>query len=206
MTGWYFDPLPMFGFDVCVCDPPTEFELFSKKGNKKSASAQYRVMSWRDLAALPVGHLVRGNGIILLWACPPTLNLSMWLLEQWGALYKTELVWPKRRLGTGYRVRGMHESILLGVFGDECQIHEAFYGEIAGKARGHSQKPAEFYRHVRERTPGLARCDLFSRETHEGFVAWGDEAGKFDNGPVPKQPKQKVYAPTPLLDGLEPAA
>ncbi|MHC2250991.1 site-specific DNA-cytosine methylase [Bradyrhizobium embrapense] len=109
MNGFFFDPLPMFGFDLAVVDPPTEFTLYSANGNKKSASAQYDIMSWTDLAKLPVGHLIRANGIILLWACPPTLNKSMWLLEQWGALYKTELVWPKRRLGTGYRSRGMHD-------------------------------------------------------------------------------------------------
>ncbi|MCW2195086.1 N6-adenosine-specific RNA methylase IME4 [Bradyrhizobium elkanii] len=205
--NWFFDPLPMFGFDLAVVDPPTEFTLYSANGNKKSASAQYDIMSWTDLAKLPVGHLIRANGIILLWACPPTLNKSMWLLEQWGALYKTELVWPKRRLGTGYRSRGMHESILLGVFGDEYQIHDAFYGEIEGKPRGHSQKPAKFYEHIREKTAGLVRCDLFSRESHEGFVAWGNEVGKYDDGSRPeRRRKERIIAPTPLFDEREVAA
>lgn len=207
MSDWFFDPLPMFGFDVVDADPPTEFKLYSENGNLKSASAQYGVMSWEDLAKLPVGHLVRGNGIITLWACPPTLNKSMWLLEQWGALYKTELVWPKRRMGTGYRSRGMHESVLLGVFGNENQIHDAFYGEIKGRARGHSQKPKEWYEHVVKKTPGLERLCLFSRENHAGFTHWGDEVGLLDAGgrPVRKE-KQKPIAATPLFDKLGEAA
>jgi N6-adenosine-specific RNA methylase IME4 len=201
--SWFFEPLQMFGFDVVDVDPPTEFKLRSEKGDKKSASAQYKIMSWEDLAKLPVGHLVRGNGIITLWAAPPTLEQSMWLLKQWGARYKTELVWPKGRLGTGYRARGMHESVLLGVFGDECQIHDALYGEIQGKARGHSQKPVEWYEHLREKTPGLERLCLFSRENHEGFTHWGDEVGTVEVGArVPPRHKTKttVIASTPLFD------
>lgn len=204
---WFFEPLQMFGFDVGIIDPPTDFELYSEAGNKKSASAQYETMSWDALGEMPVGHLFRANAVVGLWACPPTLNKSMLLLERWGARYKTELVWPKGRMGTGYRARGMHESVLVGVFGDEYQIHDPFYGVIKGKARGHSQKPATFYDMIRERTPGLARCDLFSRETHEGFVAWGDQVGKFDDGSRPeRRKKDKIIAPAPLLDMLETAA
>jgi N6-adenosine-specific RNA methylase IME4 len=204
---WFFDPLPMFGFDVGIIDPPTEFELYSDKGNTKSASAQYGIMDWESLAKMPVGHLFRANAVIGLWACPPTLRKSMLLLDEWGALFKTELVWPKGRLGTGYRARGMHESVLVAVFGDERQIHDPFYGEIKGKARGHSQKPAEFYQMIRDRTSGLDRCDLFSRETHEGFVAWGNQVGSLDGGARPQpRVKEKVIAETPLFDTIEVAA
>lgn len=199
VSGWFFEPLPMFGFDVIDIDPPTEFKLRSDAGNKKSASAQYKIMSWDDLAKLPVGHLVRCNGIILLWTAPPILLRSIWLLEQWGARYKTELIWPKGRVGTGYRSRGMHESVLLGVFGDEHQIHNAFFGEIKGKARGHSQKPVEWYEHLREKTPGLDRLCLFSRENHDGFTHWGDEVGTVPVGsrvpPRRKEPKQPTAMP-----------
>lgn len=186
MTAWPFAPLTMFGYDVICVDPPTTFALYSERGNKKSASAQYEVMSWDDLAAMPVGHLARANAILLLWACPPTLDKSIDLLKRWGALYKTELVWPKttkngkRRMGPGYRSRGMHESVLLGVFGNECQIHDAFYGVIDGEAREHSRKPESFYEMVIKKTPGLTRCDLFARQSREGFDTWGREATKFD--------------------------
>jgi len=49
-----------------------------------------------------------------------------------------------------------------------------------GIARDHSRKPDEFYEIVTNHTPGAARCDLFSRETREGFIGWGNEHGKFD--------------------------
>lgn len=205
--NWFFEPLQMFGFDVVDVDPPTDFELYSEKGNVKSASAQYNILSWEFLETLPVGHLIRGNGIITLWACPPTLNKSMRLLEAWGARYKTELVWPKGRMSTGYRSRGMHESVLLGVFGDEHQIHEALYGVIKGKARGHSQKPKEWYEHLAAKTPGLDRLCLFSRENHPGFTHWGDQVGQLDGGARPaRQQKEKVVETAPLLDLMGAAA
>lgn len=183
---WPFGNLQMFGYDVIVIDPPTRFELYSDKGNKKSAGAQYELMSWEAIAALPVGHLARANAIVLLWACPPTLNKSFKLLDAWGARYKTELIWDKRtkngkrRMGPGYRSRGMHEPILLGVFADERQIHAPFHGAIEGLAREHSRKPDSFYQQVIERTPGLSRCDLFARQSRDGFDVWGREASKFD--------------------------
>jgi N6-adenosine-specific RNA methylase IME4 len=198
MSDWFFDPLKMFSYDVAVVDPPTEFTLYSEAGNEKSASRHYKTVPWPELEKLPVGHMMKANGILLLWACPPTLPKSIRLMEAWGALYKTELVWRKitknhkPRMGPGYRARGFHESVLMGVFGDERQIHDTFPGlfdgledprdgvMFDGVAREHSRKPDEFYEMVRHLTPGANRCDLFSRQNRSGFDGWGDEHGKFD--------------------------
>lgn len=93
MITWPFAPLRMFGYDVIVIDPPTRFELRSAKGAGKSAASHYRLMSWEDLAALPVGQLARANGVLLQWCCAPTLPQSLKLMERWGAAYRTDLVW-----------------------------------------------------------------------------------------------------------------
>lgn len=183
---WPFAPLRMFGYDVIEADPPTEFALYSEKGNAKSASAQYEIMSWDALNALPVGHLARANAILLLWYCAPSLPQSLRLLDAWGAVYKTNLVWRKLtasgkpRMGPGYRARTLHEGVLLGVFGDEYQNHKAFPSLFDGVAREHSRKPDEFYSMVVDKTPGLDRCALFTRESRPGFDCWGKEHGKFN--------------------------
>jgi N6-adenosine-specific RNA methylase IME4 len=181
-----FTPLRMFGYNVIEVDPPTRFDLYSAKGAEKSAASHYDLMDWNDLAAMPVGHLARANAILLLWACAPTLRQSFWLMEQWGARYKTELIWRKvtkngkPRMGPGYRARTLHECVLLGVFGDGPQIHTPFPSLFDGVAREHSRKPDEFYELVVRHTLGLDRCALFTRETRPGFDCWGAEHGKFD--------------------------
>lgn len=207
---WPFAPLRMFGYDVIVCDPPTEFVTHSEKGQAKSGGGQYVTMSWQAIAALPFGQLARANAIFLLWACPPTLRQSFWLLEQIGAKYKTELVWRKitkngkPRRGTGYRSAGYHESVLLSVFGDERQTHDQFRSMFDGVVRQHSRKPDEFYQMVAERTPHAFRCDLFSRETRPGFEGWGLEHGLFDQDDK-ATPKTTVPASSlpPTLPGFE---
>ena len=181
-----FSPLRMFGYDIIDVDPPTPFNLYSEKGAEKSAASHYSLMSWDALGRLPVGHLARANALLLLWACAPTLPMSIRLMESWGALYKTDLVWRKvtkngkPRMGPGYRARTLHEHVLVGVFGDGPQIHKPFPSLFDGVAREHSRKPDEYYRMVVERTLGLDRCCLFARETRPGFEGWGLEAGKFD--------------------------
>jgi N6-adenosine-specific RNA methylase IME4 len=205
MTSWPFDPLRMFGYDVIVIDPPTPFDTYSSSGQAKSGGGHYDTMPWDDIAKMPFGQLARANAIVLLWACPPTLHLSMRLLEQMGAKYKSELVWRKvtkngkPRRGTGYRNANYHESVLLGVFADERQIHEQFRSMFDGVVRQHSRKPVEFYEMVAAVTPNAFRCDLFSRETRPGFDGWGNEHGKFDDrqAVVVDAPAASI-APTPL--------
>ncbi len=211
--NWFFEPLRMFGYDLIVIDNPTVFETYSDKGASKSGAAHYDVMSWRALSEMPVGHLARANGVVAMWATPPNLKLSLDLMEKWGALFKTELVWNKvtaagkRRMGTGYRARGYHESILIGVFGDEYQYHDAFTGAFDGVAREHSRKPVEAYEMLRAATPGAFRCDIFSREIHEGFDGWGNESGKFNLVDAPRKAVKPVeIAPAPLFDMLGAAA
>lgn len=213
---WPFDPLRMFGYDVIIIDPPTQFDTYSARGQSKSGGGHYGTMPWEEIAKFPFGELARCNAIVGLWACPPTLDRSMWLLREIGAKYKSELIWRKvtkngkPRRGTGYRNAGYHESVLLGVFGDERQTHnqfnslfdgiESLEGEIIeGEAREHSRKPDEFYEIVAARTPNAFRCDLFSRETRPGFDGWGDQHGKFDAGQAAQSEPAAQPASMPLF-------
>jgi N6-adenosine-specific RNA methylase IME4 len=79
-----------------------------------------------------------------------------------------EIVWLKRypsgkaRIGTGYRVRTMHEPILVCTVGNPQ--HKPFPSTFDGIAREHSRKPDEFYDLVLSHTPqAIRRADLFSR-------------------------------------------
>lgn len=187
MIDWPFGSLMPLSFDLISADPPWEYELYSEAGNQKAASAQYDTMPLAEIMALPVGHLARGDCLLLLWGCgwmPPAQRQGV--MEAWGFTYKSELAWRKTtrrgkvRMGPGYRVRTMHEPIYLGVMGNPQ--HKAFKSIFDGVARQHSRKPEEFYDAVTKASPKSNKLDLFSRNTRPGWTNWGRESSKFDDG------------------------
>lgn len=185
MSNWPFDPLTPFSYDIIIVDPPWSYDRWSDTNQKKGAADHYTTMKTEEIAALRVGALARGDALLLLWSCGCMLPQSIDVMQRWGFVFKSEMVWRKvfpsgkPRMGTGYRVRTMHEPILVGVIGHPR--HLAFPSIFDGTAREHSRKPDEFYDLVWKNTPlAVRRADLFSRETRPGFEGWGHEHGKFD--------------------------
>lgn len=184
VTPWFFDPLPLFGFDVVTIDCPWSFELYSEKGEGKSAQAHYACMDLADLARLPVGQLVSADGWIFSWATAPLLPQAIDVLESWGAVYVSRLTWRKVtrngkvRMGPGYVVRTCDETVLLGRVGRPAYAR-ALPSIFDGLAREHSRKPAEFFKLVEGFAPAARRVDVFGREQRPGWTVWGNEASKF---------------------------
>lgn len=186
--NWPFGALQMFGHDVVVADVPSEFELYGAASDK-AAAGQYHCMSDEELCHLRVGELVRQHALLLYWTNGPMIasGRAQRIVRAWGAVPKTELVWikvtknGKARMGTGYRARSMHESIILATWGNPK--HKPFPSSFAGVARRHSEKPVEFYSLVVEHTPGADRCDLFSAGIERpGFAGWGEDHRITTNG------------------------
>jgi N6-adenosine-specific RNA methylase IME4 len=187
MTEWPFGNLRPISCDVIVADPPWDFENYSAAGTAKGADAHYSVMALDAIKALPVGQLARGDCLLLLWTCGWAIatGQAQAVARAWGFVPQSEMVWRKLtingkpRMGTGYRVRTLHEPILVCTIG--APKHTPLPSLFDGVAREHSRKPTQFYEIVREATPqAMRRADLFSRETREGFEGWGNEHGKFD--------------------------
>lgn len=190
---WPFGNMMPLSYDVIVADPPWTFELRSAAGEGKSPQAQYECMSLDAIKELPVGQLARGDCLLLLWTCGWAMATcqAQEVAKAWGFTPITEMAWRKTtksgavRMGPGYRVRTMHEPILVCTLGNPAhktmESADRFNIRIDGIAREHSRKPVEFYDHIIACTPqALRRADLFSRETRPGFDGWGNEATKFD--------------------------
>jgi N6-adenosine-specific RNA methylase IME4 len=183
---WQFGPLVMFGYDVIVADPPWDFENYSDAGTAKGADPHYKVMKLDAIKSLRVGDLARGDCLLLLWTTGWAIatGQAQEVARAWSFKPITEMVWLKRtgsgkaRMGTGYRVRTMHEPILVCAVGNPK--HQPFPSFFDGLAREHSRKPDEFYTMVERHTPDAFRCDLFARQIRAGFDAWGDQTNKFD--------------------------
>ncbi len=193
MSNWPFGALKEFSYTLIMADPPWPYELRSEKGESKSYAKHYGAMSLRDIAALPVGHLVRGDCLLWLWAISPMVPHAIWVMSEWGFTWTGLMQWRKvtrrgrPRMGTGYRIRSMSEPVLLGSIGSPK--HKAFLSSFDGIAREHSRKPDEAFELCERCMPDAFRVELFSRQSRPGWDTWGLEAGKFDpvvtlNAPV----------------------
>lgn len=194
--SWAFGDLPPLSYDVILADPATRFETWSSAGEGKSPQAQYETMTWPEHAALPVSQLGRGDTILFMWACWPTLQQSIHLMECWGFRYVTGGAWHKRTkhgktaFGTGYVLRSASEPFLIGTLGSPLTaknvrniIETEDLDVIDAEARGHSRKPDEQYDFCHRLAPRAVRfVELFARQrwTGDGWDAWGREADKFD--------------------------
>ena len=195
---WPFGDLPPLSYDVILADPATNFETYSAAGQGKSPSAHYPTMTWEELAALPVAQLGRGDTLLMMWACWPTIRESLQLLEQWGFRYVTGGSWHKRtkhgksNFGTGYVMRSATEPFFIGTLGSPLtaknvrNVIVADALEIDALNRGHSRKPDEQYEVCRRIAPRALRfVELFARQTSDGWDSWGNEVGKFAH-PLPQ--------------------
>lgn len=185
--NWPFAPLDLLAYEVIVADPPWDFENYSSAGTKKGADPHYAVMPLDGIKALPVHQLARGDCLLLLWTTGWAMatGQAQEVARAWHFKPISEMVWEKRtpsgkrRMGTGYRVRTMHEPILVCTLGSPR--HRPLPSSFDGIARQHSRKPDEFYDMIGAHTRlAVRRADLFSRETRNGFEGWGAEHGKFD--------------------------
>lgn len=191
---WPFVGLPPLSYDLVMADPATRFETFSARGEGKSPQAHYATMSWAELGALPVSQLARGDAVLFLWACWPTLAESMQLMADWGFRYVTGGAWHKRTrhgksaFGTGYRLRSACEPYLIGTLGNPATarnlrniIETEDLHVIDAERREHSRKPDEQYSYCERLAIGGVRfVELFARQQRPGWDCWGNEIDKFE--------------------------
>lgn len=182
---FFFDPLKPFKYDILVVDPPWLFDLRSEAGEEKSPQAQYDCMTRDQIRALPVGELCGPNSWLFLWTCAPLLPFAIECVAAWGFTYKSRMTWRKTtrngkvRVGPGYVVRSMTEDVLIATIGRPSYTH-ALPSIFDGLAREHSRKPDSFYALIEDFAPRAWRADVFTRETRDGWDAFGNEATKFD--------------------------
>lgn len=209
MSAWPFGDLLPLSYDVILADPPWDFSTYSDAGHGKSQHAHYGVMSFDDIAALPVSKLGRGDCLVWMWCCWPSIDKAIDVLKGWGFRYVTGGAWHKRTkngksgFGTGYRLRSATEPYLIGTLGNPTtvrNIRNVIETEdldvLDAKLREHSRKPDEQYAHCERIMPSALRhVELFARQTRPGWDSWGNQVGKFDDdrsgGPIQSRTDQE---------------
>lgn len=198
-----FDGLPTNNFGAILADPPWRFDVWSgatavqKRGSKttyKAAEVHYQTMSMDEIAAMPVADLCAKDCALFMWVTWPTLLDGLNIMEAWGFPYKTcAFNWLKAHAGQielfhdeitplmkmGYWTRASSEVCLLGTRGKPKRLNADVRQGIIAPVRQHSRKPTGIHDRI-ERLVAGPYLELFARQSHEGWTAWGNQATKFD--------------------------
>ena len=99
------------------------------------------------------------------------------MIEAWGFVYRTNIVWVKDKIGMGYYARNQHETLLVARRGELPPPRESDrLSSVVHADRGeHSEKPAIFHELIERWYPEQPKIELFSRAPRLGWAAWGNE-------------------------------
>jgi N6-adenosine-specific RNA methylase IME4 len=82
----------------------------------------------------------------------------------------------------GFTTRKNAEDCLLFRTGMPQRLARDVFEVIVSPIREHSRKPDEAIVRIERFCPG-PRVELFARESRDGWDAWGDEIGMFNEAP-----------------------
>jgi N6-adenosine-specific RNA methylase IME4 len=171
-------PKRWFGrrFKTVLADPPWRFETYSEKGAGRSASRHYPTMKWEEIGALPIHRVMAEDSTLFLWATAPMLPQALLVMWMWGYRYKSQAVWVKDRIGTGYWFRNAHELLLVGTRGKPKAPAPANRpsSTLFANQTVHSAKPPIVHSMIERMVDG-PYLELFGRQKREGWTVWGDE-------------------------------
>jgi N6-adenosine-specific RNA methylase IME4 len=171
--------LPDKRYGVIYADPPWRFDPYSREtGMDRAADNHYPTMSVEEIVKLPVDTIAAPDCILFLWATAPMLPKALRVMEGWGFSYKSQLIWVKDRLGTGYWARNRHELLLIGTKGSPVAPAPGAQpmSVIVASVEGHSVKPEIFRQIIEGPYPNSPKVELFARRgASVGWDHWGNE-------------------------------
>jgi len=168
--------LPKGKYSLIYADPPWEYRI--EKGARGLTKDQYPVMSLEDISNLDISNLTAEDCILFLWATSPLLEDAFSVINSWGFMYRTSIVWVKTEsMGLGYYVRVNHELLLICKKGEHLTPAPKSRPDsvIYSKRRKHSQKPDEVYKIIEKMYPADKKIELFARNKRKGWSSWGNE-------------------------------
>lgn len=163
-------------YGVVYADPPWRFETYSEAGMDRSADNHYPTMDLEAIKALKVP--AAQDAVLFLWATAPMLPEAIEVMRAWGFTYKSQIIWVKDRMGTGYWARNQHEILLIGTKGSipapapGSQPSSVFQAPVSR----HSEKPAALAEMIERLFPTTPKIELFCRSPRAGWAAHGNES------------------------------
>ena len=166
-------------YPVILIDPPTKF---AAGDSDRSTENHYPTMTYEELEPLPIGDLATPDAVLFIHSTVPWLEKTLALIRHWGFEYKSNAVWDKMVVGTGFWWQNQHEFLIAATRGNMVAPES---GSILGPSvhrerKGpHSRKPNHF-RDAIAAVPeyrGMPKIELFCRgPAAPGWDAWGNQA------------------------------
>ncbi len=175
-------------YNIIYCDPPWSFnskELQKYNGKRfTSAEKHYLVQSKNWIRNLPIKNITDRDCALFLWTTDAHIKEAIETIEAWGFKYITiAFVWEKKTK-TGKTVANLgawtmknYEICLMGTVGAMLKYKKVnnIYQKVEAERTTHSKKPDRVRENIELLFGKLPRIELFAREKHEGWDAWGDE-------------------------------
>jgi N6-adenosine-specific RNA methylase IME4 len=172
--------LPTKKYGVIVADPEWRFEPWSREtGMDRAADNDYPTSALEVIKSRDVASIAADDSVLFLWATAPMLPYAFEVMNAWGFEYRSNYVWLKDRIGTGYWNRNAHEHLLIGVRGKipAPAMGTQWDSVVEAPVGEHSAKPSIFLEMIEEYYPNLPRIELNCRgPARPGWDAWGNEA------------------------------
>lgn len=175
-------------FGTILADPPWQFaNRTGKMAPEHHRLRRYATMSLDEIRTLPVGDVAAKQSHLYLWVPNALLIEGLNVLQAWGFVYKTNIVWHKVRKdggpdgrGVGFYFRNTTELVLFGVKGNLRTLApgRTQVNILKSQKQEHSRKPDELYTVIESCSPG-PYLELFARGPREGWCQWGDQADEY---------------------------
>lgn len=175
-------------YQIIYADPPWSYndKIGTDSAKMGGYDKYYKGMKLKDICNLPINDMTDDNCILFLWATMPLLQEAFEVIKSWGFTHKTTaFTWIKLNpksltvfKGVGRWVMGNAELVLLATKGKPKRISKSISQVVMAKRGKHSRKPEEVRRRIVKLMGDVPKIELFARERHEGWDAWGNQVPK----------------------------
>lgn len=170
------------GYQLIYADPPWTYNDKAAAG-QRGAGFKYDLMTIEQLKQLNVGEIAAKDCLLAMWWVGPMPQEALDLVRAWGFTLKTMkgFTWHKLtkhgkdHFGMGNWTRANTEDCLFAVRGKPKRVNAGVRQIITSPIREHSRKPDEVRDALVQLMGDVPRIELFARQQHPGWAAWGNE-------------------------------
>ncbi len=168
-------------YGIIYADPPWRYD-FSNTSNREIEN-HYPTMELQEIKDLGVPDICHDDCVLYLWATSAKAPEAFEVMTSWGFTYKSQFVWVKNKIGMGYWARNQHELLLIGTKGKFPPPEpENRISSVINEVRTeHSVKPISVAKMIEANYPNVAKIEMFSRQSRDGWDAFGNESTEMNS-------------------------